>query len=186
MSELNTTEPSNLRVGDAASWTRDIPDFKPTDGWVLKYRLLWATPPAVTFTAAAYGALHLVALTAADTSAYRAGTATLVAWVEKAADRVTLSQRQIEVLPDLTTATSLDGRSANVKALADARTALAAYVASDRAMVQEYVIGQRRMTFRDIKQLQDLIAHYEREVAKEVNAAAMAHGISPGRIYTRF
>ena len=186
MSEPNTSEPSNLRAGDAASWTRDLPEYLPAAGWALKYRLLWPTPPAVTFTAAAYGALHLVALAAADTAAYRAGTATLVAWVEKGADRVTLSQRQIEVLPDLTTATSLDGRSANVKGLADARAALSAYVASDRAMVQEYVIGQRRMQFRDLQQIKDLIRHYEGEVAKEVAIAAAAHGVSPGRIYTRF
>jgi hypothetical protein len=186
MSEPHTSEPTALRAGDAVSWTRDLPEHLPTDGWTLKYRLLWPTAPHVAFTAAGYNALHLVALTSADTAAWRAGIATLVGWVEKGTARVTMLQAQIQILPDLTAATSLDGRSQNARALADARAALAAYTASDRAMVEEYQILGRRMKFRDIQQLRDLIAHYEQQVAREAADVAAAHGLSPGRIHTRF
>jgi hypothetical protein len=191
MSEPQTTEPATIRAGDAVSWTRDLPQYLPADGWTLKYRLLWRAAPAAAISSAAYNTtLHLVALTAADTAAFQAGRATMVGWVERTVadvdERVTLSQLQVEVLPDLTTATSLDGRSANERALADARAALAAYAAGGQAMVEEYQILGRRMKFRDVAQVHALIQHYEREVAKDQARAAALQGFAPGRIYTRF
>lgn len=186
MSEPLTSEPSSLRAGDAIAWTRDLPEYLPGDGWVLKYRLLWQAPPAVTITAATSGTLHLVDLASAATAAYQAGRATLLGWVERGADRVTLLQVPLEVLPDLTAATSLDGRTANQRRLADARAALDAAVTSGRVMTEEYTILNRRMKFRDLQQIRDLIADYEREVARDNAAIALAQGVSPGRVYTRF
>lgn len=186
MSEPLTSEPSSLRVGDAIAWTRDLPEYLPGDGWVLKYRLLWHAPPSASVAAVASDALHLVEIASATTAAYQAGRATLLGWVERAADRVTLLQAPLEVLPDLTAATSLDGRTANQRRLADARAALDAAISSGRLMTEEYTILNRRMKFRDLQQIRDLIAHYEREVARDNAAIALAQGVSPGRVYTRF
>lgn len=186
MSEPLTTEPLSLRAGDAIAWTRDLPSHRPGDGWTLKYRLLWQAPPSALITAAAYGALHLVALPSATTATYQAGRATLLGWVERGADRVTLLQATLDVQPDLTAAASLDGRTPNQRSLADARAALDAAVASGRVMTEEYTILGRRMKFRDLQQIRDLIAHYERQVARDNAAAAIAQGVSPGRVVTRF
>jgi hypothetical protein len=187
MSEPNTTEPATIRAGDAVSWCRDLPLYLPADGWALKYRLLWQVAPAAAISSAAYNITqHLVGLTAAETAAFQTGRATMVGWVERTDERVTLTQLQVDVLPDLTAATSLDGRSANERALTDARAALAAYVSGGQSMVEEYVILNRRMKFRDLAQLENLIKHYEREVAKDNARAAALQGVSPGRIYTRF
>lgn len=186
MSEPLTTEPASLRAGDSVTWTRDLPDYLPAAGWVLKYRLLSLAPPAVTFQATASGSLHLVDLGAAVTATFQAGAATLVAWVEKGAQRATLAQQPITILPDLTTASSLDGRSDNVKALAAAKAALLSATTSGRITTESYEIAGRAMKFRSLKELQDLVAHYERQVARDNALAAAAQGVCAGRVFTRF
>lgn len=186
MSEPLTTEPAELRAGDSISWERDLPDHLPSDGWVLRYRVLWQAPPAKSFDASASGTVHRVDLSAAATASYPAGQATLVGWVEKDGTRITLLQTPLLVLPDLTSAASLDGRSDNQRGLAQARSALSDFVARGNAMTEEYEIAGRRMRFRSLQELQDLVAYYERQCARDDATVALQQGVVPGRIYTRF
>lgn len=178
--------PTTFRAGDSVSWTESLPAYPANAGWVLKIRFLWPTGTAIQITASASGADHAVSLTAAQTASWAAGTATRVAFVEKGAERITLDQSAVTVLPDLGAATTFDGRSQAVKALADAKAALAAYVATGRVHVAEYTIGDRSMKFRSAQEIHDLIAHYEREVASERAMAAVLQGQSPGRVRVRF
>ena len=188
MSDIPGTEPTTIRAGDGVQWRRSLPEHLATDGWVLKYRVLRAVPPHRDITAAADGADHLVSLSATTTAAWQAGRATLVGWAEKAAtgERETLLQQSMDVLPDLTAATSLDGRTAAQRRLADAEAALSAYLAGGQGHVAEYVINGRRMVFREARELQDLVDGARRDVARENARAAAAQGYAPGRIYTRF
>ena len=188
MSDISGTEPTTIRAGDGMQWRRSLPQHLATDGWVLKYRVLWAAPPHRDITATADGDDHLVTLSAATTAAWQAGRATLVGWAEKTStsERETLLQQPIEVLPDLTAATSLDGRSAAQRRLADAEAALSAYLAGGQGHVAEYVINGRRMVFREARELQDIVDAARRDVARENARAAAAQGYAPGRIYTRF
>lgn len=187
--ELQTNEPTAIRAGDSVSWSRELPEYSADDGWALKYRLLYAAGAAVAITSTGAGTTHTVALTSAQTAAYAAGQATLVAYVEKAAtsERVTLESTPIAILPDLTTAATHDGRSANQIALANAKAALAAYMEKGQAHVAEYDIAGRRMKFRAATEITDLIAYYERECAKERVAQALLEGNpAPGRVQVRF
>lgn len=186
MSEPLTTEPTEVRAGDRSTWTRNLSAYPPADGWSLRYRILWTLPPHADITASTQGGLYLVDLTSAVTAAFRVGLAALVGWVERGAERVTLLQQPIRILADLTAATSLDGRSDNQKSLAAAKAALASFVAGGNAMVEEYEIAGRRMRFRSLKEVQDIVTHFEREVARDNAHAAMAQGVAPGRIFTRF
>lgn len=180
------TAPTSFRAGDSVSWTEDLPAYPASGGWALKYRLLWAAGAAVTINASASGDAHAVDLTATATASWAAGAATLVSWVEKATERVTLDQQAVTILPDLTSAATFDGRSAAVKGLADAKAALADYVAGGKLHVAEYDIAGRRMKFRTAQEITDLIAHYEREVASERALAALLSGGAPGRVNVRF
>lgn len=177
--------PSTFRAGDSAGWTIDLPEYPAADGWVLTYRMLWTTGTAIDLPTTAAGAAYTVALTSADTAAWPAGAATLVHWVEKGAERVTLGAQSVSIAPDLTTAATHDGRSLNRRALDDARAALAAHMASGRAHVESYTIAGRSMKFRSVQELRDLIAYYEAEVAKESAARAAYAGVAGGRIFTR-
>jgi hypothetical protein len=183
------SEPTSLRAGDTASWTRTLPDYPASAGWTLRYRLLWSTGQT-EFAASADGDDYAVSLTAATTAAWADGAATLFSWVEQGADssyqRVTIGQQPLQILPNLATAASFDGRSSAEKALADARAALQQYAANGQAHVAEYDIGGRRMTFRAAADLLRLIGQLERDVINERAALALLNGgAPPGRVYTR-
>lgn len=188
--DADVSLPSTLRAGDSAGWVVSYADYPASAGWQLHYRLLWPSGPAVTFDAAAQGDDHAVALTGDTTADWQAGAATLVWWVTRDDDgtltRHTLGQQAVSILPDLTAATTHDGRSLNERALADAEAALAAHMASGRAHVEEYEVAGRRMKFRSADELRDLINYYKREVATERARALALSGVAPGRILTRF
>lgn len=182
-----TNEPAVIRAGDSVTWSRELPDYSAADGWALKYRLLYAAGTAVAIDSTGAGTLHTVDLTSATTAAYAAGAATLVAWVENAGTgaRQTLESQPITILPDLTVVANHDGRSANEIALAQAKAALASYVASGRAHIESYDIAGRAFKFRSADDIRALIQHYEAEVAKERAARALLEGGSPGRVCVR-
>lgn len=184
-----SAEPNAIRAGDTVTWSRELPEHSAADGWALKYRLLYPTGTAAEITTSGSGTTHNVALTAAVTGAWTAGTATLVALVEKGSgpslERVTLESQAITILPNLSTAATLDTRSDAQIALADAKAALKTYMASGRLHVAEYDIAGRAMKFRSADEIRALIDYYEGEVGKERCQLAIQTGGSPGRIVGR-
>lgn len=179
-------EPTTFRAGDSASWSESLPDYPASAGWSLKYRLIYPAGTAVTFDATPASDDYAIALTSANTAAWTAGKATLISWVEKAADKKTIGQKDVTVLPDLTIAATHDGRTGNKKALDAAEAALAAYLTGGKAMVAEYEIDGRRMKFRDSNQILELIAYYKPLVARENAALALLEGGGvPGRVHYR-
>lgn len=188
--EVQTNEPTEIRAGDSVAWTRELAEYSTADGWALKYRLLYASGAAVDVVSTGAGTLHSVNLTAADTAAYAAGSATLVAYVEKGSggtlQRSTLESTPVTILPNLITAANHDGRSENQIALANARAALASYMAKGQAHVAEYDIAGRRMKFRDSGQITELIRYYEHEVFRETALQAAVNGVAAGRVQVRF
>lgn len=178
--------PDTFRAGDSVSWSESLADYPAGAGWVLKYRLIWSSGTPKDFEATASGDDHAVALSAATTATYAAGSATLVAWVEKSGEKITLDSKLVTILPDLTTATTFDGRSKNRRALDDAEAALQSYLAGGRGMVQEYAIGDRQYKFRNLAEIRDLIAELRTAVARE-NAVLGALNGTPAnnKIYYR-
>lgn len=169
---LDTTEPLLIRAGDSVSWSRLLPEFSADDGWTLKYRILWTTGSSpAAFSAFGFGEQHIVGLDALTTADWPAGRATLFIFVERtvgpATERISLEAKAIEIAPNLAIATAFDARSANAKALDDLKAALASYCTAGQGPVAEYSIGDRRMKFRSTTEIVDLIAFYERQVARE-------------------
>jgi len=191
MIETPTTAPTSFRAGDSSAWKAALPEYASTDGWSLIYRLILPFGAAAEFSATGgTGGDYAVSLSATATSTWQAGAGTLLSRVERGSgaglERITLGQQAVTILPNLATASSFDGRSIAAKGLADARAALAQYMAKGQAHVAEYHISDRVMKFRTTQDILDLIAYYEREVAKERATAALMQGTAPGRVYTRF
>jgi hypothetical protein len=184
---MTITAPTSIRAGDSATWSTELPAYAATDGWVLKHRILWRTagPAPVDITTTGSGTTHTATLSSATTTAFTAGPASLVSWVERTGERITLEQQPLQIDPDLTTATASDVRSLNQKALDAARAALADYVASGQMKVASYTINGRDMQFRSTQDLQNLVQHYEREVFKEQALQAAINGVAAGRVITR-
>jgi hypothetical protein len=182
--------PPTLRAGDSVSWSASADGYLPAAGWSLKYRLLWPAG-AAELAATAAGSGWSVAQTSVQTSAWPAGSATLIARVEKgtgpALERVTLGSMAVTILPDLNAATQYDGRSQAQRGLDDANAALTAYLAGGKAHVAEYGIAGRQIKFRSVDEIRALIEHYTRQVSAERAATALLSGLPPpGRIYSRF
>lgn len=182
-------EPTTFRAGDSVGWTKSLPAYPSADGWSLHYRLLWAAGTAVDIATTASGIDYTVALTAANTASWAAGSASLVSYVKKGSgaseERATLERLDVTIFPDLTVAATFDGRTQNQKALDDAKAALAAYMAKGQMHVSEYDIAGRKMRFRATDEIEGLINYYECEVAKERIALAIANGGAPGRVVYR-
>lgn len=178
--------PESFRAGDSVTWRESFPEYPAGEGWALALRLLWPTGTPADITSAAAGNEFLIELTAANTAAWAAGDATLIASVSKGTARVTVYQLPVKILANLAAATTLDNRSQARKGLADARAALASYAASGKIHVAEYDVAGRKMKFRDSQQIKDLIGYYEIEVSKENAAAAILNGQTPGRVVVTF
>jgi hypothetical protein len=178
-----TTEPTSIRAGDTVTWLRELADYSAADGWALKYKLLYAAGTAVAISSTGVGTTHTVSLSAATTAAFIAGAATLAGYVEKGSggslQRVTLDSTAVTILPDLSAATTFDGRSANLIALEAARAALASYMSKGQIHVAEYDIAGRQMKFRSAAEITDLIRHYEIRVSRE-------SGLFGGRMLVNF
>lgn len=181
--------PTAFRAGDSATWTEDTPAHPSADGWVITFRLLFpsGTPASLTGTPTASGASFTASAT--TTANWPAGSATGLLYAERGSgaglERKTLWQQAIRILPNLETATTLDGRSLAARALADLETALANYAASGRGYVESYDIAGRSMKFRNTKDILDLITYYKAEVNREHATAALLAGGSPGRVLVK-
>ena len=112
-----TIEPSRVTAGDTLAFTKSLPDYPASAGWVLSYTLINGTGK-ITFNATASGSDHAVNVLAATTAGWAAGTYTWQSVVTKAAERYTIGQGSMVVAPDLAAAATFDGRSSARKALA--------------------------------------------------------------------
>lgn len=183
------TSPDTLRAGDSADWTEGLPEFPAADGWTAKVRILFKSGTPADLTGAASGTDWAFTATAAITAAWPAGPSTLVLYVERGdggtAQRSTLRQRAINILPNLLQAATFDGRSAARIALADCEAAMAKYASAGQTHVQSYTIAGRTMQFRTTSEILDLIRYYKAQVAREDAALAILSGGTPGRVYTK-
>lgn len=183
------TSPATLRAGDSATWEESTPSHLPADGWEVKARIIFVsgTPVALDGAPTVTGASFAVG--AATSSAWPAGTATLILYAERGSgptlERATLSQAAVQILPNLLTATTHDGRSVAARTLADLEAALASYAQSGKGHVQSYTIAGRSMQFRSAADILDLIRYYRAEVARERATTAILQGGSPGRIIAK-
>ena len=102
-------EPSQIRAGDTISFTKDITDYPVGDGWALKYRIVGTKTLLLTADAG------VIKITATQSATLPAGWYEMVGWFERTVDsvleRTTIFKSRIEVLQNLTTLTSEDGRS---------------------------------------------------------------------------
>lgn len=82
-SSICTTEPSTITAGLTVVWSRAFGDYKPADGFALKYYFRGAG--SLNITADGTGANWLVTLKASDTAKLKKGTYQWAAYAEKGA-----------------------------------------------------------------------------------------------------
>jgi len=174
-------EPSSIRAGDTVIWTRELPDFAPSAGWALAYRLIPASGAAVDISTTGSGITYTATLSATASAAIAAGNCTLAGHVTKGAESQTVYQAALAVLPNLRTAAAFDPRTPNEIELAAARTAFSRGVLS-------YSVGDRQVTYEDSGKLLTRVRYLEQQVSTERYYAAIGAGQEaspPGRVMYR-
>lgn len=174
-----------LVLGDTLNYTTAVADYPASAGWALTYRLVprSGAGTAIEFTSTADGDLHRLQVSATTTAAWTAGTYSWHSWVSLGVEKYTVATGAISLLADPRSSSGpLDLRTEAEIALADAKAALAAWTPTTRS----YTIAGRSMTFSTTAEIVPLIQYWEREVAKEKRAVALAKGgPDPRRVYVR-
>lgn len=185
---------NDLTVGDTWSFSVSASDY-PAPTWTLTLYLVprFATPAQSPFTvtSTASGSDHAFALAATVTATYKAGQYGFKTVATSGAQRFTLDgsewSGEVKLRPDPAAAAQGDDqRTQAQKALDDLNTALASYTATN-GHVAEYEINGRRMKFRSILEITEMIAHWQQVRAAEIRADAVARGMAdPRKVYVAF
>lgn len=186
MAKNLNTEPTAITAGDTITWTRALPDYPASAGWVLSYTLLNAGFRA-QFSSVPDGDAHRITQGAAITAQWPAGDYDWQATVALGADRFTIGSGRMTIQPDFANLVGLDNRSPARKALEALQSAYIEYLTNGQGHVAEYEIAGRRMKFRNAAEIWQQIEKLKREVAKEDAAARLAAGLGGRRrVLVRF
>jgi hypothetical protein len=178
-----------ITAGDTLDFVTTLPDY-PAATWTLTFYL---TPRTVDAgTAISFSCIpgdgendHRAAVTATVTGSWTAGEYSWSSFVSASGVRYRVADGTVTILPDITQATSWDGRSRAEIALEDAKTALATFQ-STGGRVKAYTIAGRSMEFDAAGDILRLVSYWQVEVTREQAAKAVSKGLSdPRRIYLR-
>lgn len=172
-----TTEPIQARAGDTWEWTKDYPDY-PASTWTLSY-VFYNSSGVIQIAASADGDTHTIDVAPATTTAYTAGRYDWTASVTDGTDVYQVGSGVTQVLPDLSSATSYDGRS-HARVMLDAIDAILESRASagDLDLIKS-ARGGRSLERGDLIKLRN---HYAAIVRQEEDAQKIASGQSPSRL----
>lgn len=182
MPDIPTAVPARVNAGDTIKWTRTLADYPASAGWALSYVLINADHK-ITISASASGNDFAVAVPAATSAAWSAGTYDWREQVSKAGEIFTTGEGRVVVAPSFG-ASTLDNRSQARRTL-DAIDAVLEGRAT--SATQEYEINGRRMKYIPAAELLVLRDRYRMMVSQEEAAANVAAGLPDRRrIFVRF
>ena len=183
--------PSQIRAGDTISWIESISDYLATAGWALAFALRAKDLPPITINASTSGSDYAIIITAPTSKAYKPGTYSWQAYISKGTspdftEKYSIATGRIEILPNLTIATSETELRSHAKKVLDAIESLleGKALAGDAS---SYSIGGRSITKMMPEELIKWRSFYKTEYERELEAEAIAKGLdSPRRIGVRF
>lgn len=182
---IANVEPARITAGDSAKWTKNLPQYKPADGWVVTYAVVRdGTRIAITSTDNGDGT-HLVDVPASTTAGWTAGAYHWQAYATKSAtsERYTVAAGQIIVDANFAVG-AVDARTHAQKTLDALEATLEGRATSDQ---MAYSIGGRSISKMSPEQLLTWRDKYRAEVAAEAKAQKIAAGAGgTGTVRVRF
>lgn len=180
MSTIPTTEPASVTAGDTIKWTKALPDYPASAGWVLSYA--FTGPGNISITAAADGDTHAVIVPAATSAAWAAGSYLGQAYITKAGERTTIATGlMLTVAANLAAASGLSWARRCLSAI---QAVMEGKAGSDALSTK---INDKELRKYTPAELIPLYRFFEQEVAREDQAAKLAAGLGSGnRVLVRF
>lgn len=184
--------PATLRAGDTIEWDESVSDYPASDGWTLAFVLTKYGQSLITIAAVADGDNYAITITAAISAAWTSGIYSWQAYVYKEAgspvaitEKYTLESGQVQILPNITQATSTTDLRSHAKKVLDAIEALLEGKAT--ADVMSYSIAGRSISKMNPEELIKWRSFYKTEYQRELEAEGIARGEdNPRRIGVRF
>ncbi len=164
-----------ITAGDSLNWTETVSAYPASDGWTLKFVLVNGSAK-IEFSTSADGDDHAVALPATTTTQWSPGRYRYQAFVEKGEDRYTVGTGTVDVLPDFTSAATLDGRTHAEKVLESIEAVIEKRATKDQ---ESYTIKGRSLARTPLPDLIALRDKYKADVAAEKRAEKLRAGQSP-------
>jgi hypothetical protein len=177
--EIPTSEPTTFAAGDSLSWTRSLSDYTIADGWSLVYYFRGYNLSTLDLTSTTSGTLHLVSITAAQSTTLTPGTYTVGGFAVKSGERVQIYSGQIVVTANLATLEAgADTRSHAKRTLENIEAVIEGRASS--SVLNSTVNGTslQRIPVADLLKLRD---YYAQKVLGEERALAAAQGRSTDR-----
>lgn len=182
---IPSLEPTTLTAGDTATWTKSLPDYLVTDGWVLTYAFrLQQGSGKVDVTAGPSGSDFTVTMLATVTAQMKPGLWMWAAFVTKGAERHQVDSGLTTVTVNLATLDSqTDLRSDAKIAFDNAQAAWRTFSVSKMV-----TLNGRTYTSRDAGDLIKYVDRCRQDYQAEVNANSLAtkSGMNPRHIGVRF
>jgi len=168
---IPTRELIRATAGDWWTWTKNLPNYLPADGWTLTYTLL-NSKSRYTIAAADNGdGTHLLDWPATTTAAFVANEYTMIGDVSMGVERYEVYRGAFEVIPD--TLTSVDLRSHARKTLQALEATIEGRATHDQLAISIRGRSISRMTADELTGWRD---EYRAECAAEQAAELAAAG----------
>ena len=154
-----TAEPTELRAGETWTWTRELPEYPPSDGWSLRYAVTdLSGAPVLQVTAAVEGSSYAVRVEASQTALVKPGRYTLAGRVERTdpAEVRYVYVGELTVLPDPFGGTDVRTHAERMLALIDA--ALEGRIPADAERITINGRSLDRIPIRELRRLRGIYA----------------------------
>jgi hypothetical protein len=163
--------PSGLNAGDTAIWSRSLPDYPASAGWVLAYTLVGLTT-AYNFSATADGDNFAINVLASTTAAWVPGTYKVQEYVALAGERQTIGITVLRIAPDLSVMTAGQDLRTHARKVLDS---IETWLETKAPVAGSMEINGRKIAWYPIADLLKLRDRYRVDVMREENVS------QPGR-----
>lgn len=175
--QIPDIEPSAATIGDTISWTKALPDYPASAGWVLSYAFLGSAGKFAA-TASASGDLHAVTIAAATSALLTAGTYSWQSYASLGSERYQVGAGTITIKANFAAITSATDTRAHAQKVLDAIEAvLEGTATSDQRRVK---LGDKELERHSVGDLLKLRDYYKTEVIKDRAAEKINQGLRPG------
>lgn len=172
---MDYQEPLEVAAGDTIIWTRVLPDYPASAGWVLKYAL--RGPDVVNVNSEPDGDNHLVTIDPTEITTQ--GLYSVQGYVEKEGVRHTIYSGRLKVTPDLVAAdATFDGRTHAQKVVDAIEAVIEGRATRDQ---QEMWIEGEKLVRTPFEELIRIRAKYRQEVASQLAREKRRQGRGSGR-----
>lgn len=179
---MNTDVPNAFWQGDTVSWTKDIDQYRSTDGWTLTYLFSRSTDNKTVTAVGQADGTYLVTILPAESALWLPGQYRWQGYVEQAPERYTIGAGSLQCIESLDAA--IETRTHAEKVVDALEAVLEGKASSDQLKVS---IGGKALDRMSWEELTSALRYYKSELVKEqANDASRSGGLYPNLMLGRF